>query len=111
MYKFELPIVTSSAQQTVTLNLSNLLSSLRLQLMMSSQNTSDPVLKVERSLLQLGMHLSINKNTRIEVLLSVITEPFIFCQNPLEHFIDRREPFVAGILVSVDFVFHGTVAN
>lgn len=69
------------------------------------------MLKVKWSLLHLRMHLTIHKNAGVKVLLRVIAEPFILSQDPLEHRVDGLETFVGGVLVSVDFVFHGAVAG
>lgn len=79
------------------------------QLMVVIQKFAYPMLEIERTLLHLGMHLSVDKNTGIEVLLRVVTQPLVFGQDSLEHLIDFSEIIVAGILMSVNLVFHRAV--
>ena len=67
------------------------------------------MLKVQWPLLQFRMHLSIDENSCIEVLLSIVAKPFIFSENSLEHLVNRLEIFVTRILVPIDLIFHGTV--
>lgn len=74
--------------------------------MMAIQKFAHPMLEIERTLLHLGMHLSVHENTSIEVLLCIVAQPLVFGQDSFEHLINFFEILVAGILVTVNLVFH-----
>lgn len=63
-------------------------------------------LEVQRALLHLRMELPVDKNASVEVPLRVDAQVLVLGHDPLVHVADQVEIFVAGVLVSVDFVSH-----
>lgn len=80
-----------------------------LKLAMAVKKITNNTLEIQGTLLHLGVHLSVDEDSGVEILLGVVAEVLVLGEDSLEHLVDGLEVLVAGVLVAVDFVFHGAV--
>lgn len=85
----------------------DLLASLLLLLVVLLEKGADALLEEERALLHLGMHLAVDKDTGVDVLLGIGAEVLVLGHDTLVELSDESEVIVAGVLVAEEFVAHG----
>lgn len=66
------------------------------------------LLEVKWTPLHLGMKLTVDEDTSVEVLLRVYTEVLVLRHDSFVHVTDKVEGLISGVLVTVDFVAHHT---
>lgn len=66
---------------------------------------------MERPPLHLGVKLTVDKDSGVEVLLGVDAEVLVLGHDSLVHVADKVEGLVGGILVAIDFVPHYTLGR
>lgn len=79
---------------------------LLLLLVMVLELLSDALLEEERTLLHLGVHLTVDEDTGVDVLLGVGAEVLVLRHDTLVELSDEVEVLVAGVLVAEELVSH-----
>ena len=69
-------------------------------------NLATPLLEVQRPLLHLWMHLTVDEYSGVEVLLCEVAQEFVLFHDALVDGVDILEGFESGGRVAVDFVLH-----
>lgn len=82
-----------------------------LAIIMLRDDLSNRVLKEDGRLLVPRMHLAINKNATIEILLLIVAEHFIFSHDARVCFTDQFEVGIWRFCVSVDLVGHDGIVG
>lgn len=88
----------------------DLMAGSELLLVVRGDNVTDGALEVDGPLLHLRVQLAVDEDARVEILLGVRAEVFVFGHDPLVHVADGGELLVVGVLVAVDFVAHDALA-
>jgi hypothetical protein len=65
------------------------------------------LLEVERALLEARVHLAVDEDAGVDVLLRVLAEVLVLGHDALVDLVDELEVCVAGVLVAEDLVLHG----
>lgn len=71
------------------------------------ESGADVLLEEERTLLHLGVHLAVDEDTGVDVLLGVGAEVLVLRHDTLVELSDESEVFIAGVLVAEELVAHG----
>lgn len=79
--------------------------------MVLSNSVTDSLLEEERALLHLRVHLAVDEDTGIEILLRLVAEIFVLGHDALVDVADELEFFVGGVLVAEDLVLHRRAAG
>ncbi|KAI6765722.1 hypothetical protein HG530_006792 [Fusarium avenaceum] len=96
-----------TAARTFLSGIRNLLADSLLLLVVVLELLADALLEEERTLLHLGVHLAIDEDTGVDVLLSVGAEVLILGHDALVKLGDEVEVIVARVLVAEELVAHG----
>lgn len=84
----------------------NLMTTVFFLLVVFHDDLAHGLLEVERALLHLGVELTVDEDTGIEVLLGENAKILVLGHDSLVHVADEVELRVAGILVAVDLIAH-----
>lgn len=74
--------------------------------MVLRQRLPHQLLEVQRALFHLGVHLAVDKDTRVDVPLGIGAEHLVLGHDALVHVVNELEVLVARVLVPVHFVLH-----
>lgn len=73
---------------------------------MFANHITGDLLEIQWALFEAGVHLTVDEDAGVEVLLSEFAEDFVFRDDLGVEFVDELEVFLAGVFVAVDLVVH-----